>query len=80
MHIWDVMPNILYCLGLGIPRQVDGVVNEGLYTDEFMRTRGVPKMVDIDDEHYYHSDTPTSVYSDDELAELTRHLQQLGYL
>jgi len=74
VEIYDVMPTILYMLGLAIPEDVDGRVLYEVIKPEFREKKK------IQFEKARASETAERRMRDDEAEEVEKHLRGLGYL
>ncbi len=74
MNIIDSLPNILYLLGLDVPKYLDGSVREDLYEDGFVRDNE-PNYVSVDMENKEGGEP-----EDHEDEEIKDRLKNLGYL
>ncbi len=77
-RIVDVMPTILYAMGLPIPKDCDGRVLEEIFTPEYRRTHTV---VCEETEHALDAtEDRGGAYTESEEAEMQRRLRALGYM
>ena len=74
--ILDIAPTVLYLMDLPIPSYMDGRVVEEALQPDLLRTRQ-RRACDVDPTLVAE---PTAVYTDAEQAEVTRRLEELGYL
>ncbi|MBN1661792.1 MAG: alkaline phosphatase family protein [Anaerolineae bacterium] len=74
-RIVDVMPTVLYSLGLPVPRDVDGRVLEEIFEDEYREAHPVAYAEPVD----RATDSVAQVYDDQDLEEMERRLRGLGY-
>ncbi|HSJ58067.1 MAG TPA: alkaline phosphatase family protein, partial [Anaerolineae bacterium] len=74
-RIVDVMPTVLYSLGLPVPRDVDGRVLEEIFCDEYRDAHPVAHDDPVDPA----TDGAAQVYDEQDMAEMERRLRGLGY-
>lgn len=74
--ISDVSPTVLYLMGLPIPGYMDGRVMEDALAPDLLASRP-RRSCDVDP---VWEGSEGASYSDQELAEVTRRLEELGYL
>lgn len=77
LSLTDILPTILFAMGLPIPRDVDGRVLTEAFTEDFLqqntiRYTGVESALAVSD--------GVEVYSDRERAQVLAHLKGLGYI
>ena len=74
--ITDVVPTLLYWLGLPIPEDIDGAVRRDAFTAELLASRGEPRTGPPSGQ----SGGADATYSDAEAREVEQRLRDLGYL
>jgi hypothetical protein len=74
LSIIDIAPIVLYCLGLGIPENMDGTIPEEIITSDYLQNHPVLKTPDQETVH--KSDSLT----EKETRDLMDRLKGLGYL
>jgi predicted AlkP superfamily phosphohydrolase/phosphomutase len=74
----DVLPTVLFAMGLPIPSDADGRVLTEAFTDAHLGQHAV--RYDAAPPGEAGRTGPDHVYSDDEQAALVAHLQELGYI
>ena len=74
-RIVDVMPTVLYSLGLPVPRDVDGRVLEEIFSDEYRDAH----LVTYADPVEAAIAGGGQVYDDQDMEEMERRLRGLGY-
>lgn len=75
-NILDIAPTVLYLLGLGIPSYMDGRLMESAIREDWLR-ENVPL---LSDRELTSGASNQPVYTHDEQMEVTRRLEELGYL
>jgi predicted AlkP superfamily phosphohydrolase/phosphomutase len=73
--IYDLMPTILYLMGIPIPHDVDGRVLTDMISPDFVDGNEAK----FDDTQAYHG-TRADGLGEDETEQLQKHLRDLGYL
>ena len=74
----DIVPTVLYALGLPIPSYCDGRVLTEVFADDFVDSHP-PRYADIAMQRQAE-DTEESVYSEQESEQIRQRLRDLGYL
>ncbi len=74
----DIVPTILYALGLPIPDYCDGQVLADMFAGGFVNAHP-PHYTDMS-MHREPADRESSVYSEEESEQITQRLRDLGYL
>jgi len=75
IYIWDVMPTVMYLLGLPIPRGIDGRVLEEVITPEYASKHPITFSEDLEP-----AQQAEIQYSAQEQAQIEERLKSLGYL
>ena len=74
----DIVPTMLYALGLHIPEYCDGQVLTDMFTSDYAN-RHLPRYTDVNMQREL-AGKETSVYSEQESEQLVERLRGLGYL
>jgi predicted AlkP superfamily phosphohydrolase/phosphomutase len=76
-HMADLMPSLLYALGLPVPAGVDGEVHAEFFDPAWRRNHPLRRQEEVDK----HETAPVAAaYSADEEARLAERMKGLGYL
>ena len=74
----DIVPTILYAMGLAVPEELEGRVLEEVFTDQHRAANPIERVERTDRTVETGSDVPT--YSDEEEDLISKRLEDLGYL
>ena len=76
INIVDLLPTILYLMGLPVPDDLDGKIVKELFTPSFLDKNALcySKALEFEDKEAVFE------YSEDEQKEIIKHLSNLGYL
>jgi arylsulfatase A-like enzyme len=75
-RIEDLAPTLLHLSGLPVPEDMDGRVLLELFEEDFLQANPVRRIPQVQMER-----SPVEgAYSEEEEAELKRHLENLGYI
>ena len=77
---WDVFPTILHLLEQHIPNYVDGKVIEEIFDEESDIGKRKVTFENISEENQIKQNESNQLYSEEEEAEIRKHLKDLGYI
>jgi predicted AlkP superfamily phosphohydrolase/phosphomutase len=75
-HIMDIMPTVLYTMGIPIPDDIDGKVLRKIYEDSYIK-ENKPQYRKASD---YKLKEGEEVYSEEDSEKITERLKGLGYI
>jgi predicted AlkP superfamily phosphohydrolase/phosphomutase len=77
---WDIFPTILHLLEQHIPNYVDGKVIEEIFDEESNIGKRKVTFENISEENQIKQNESNESYSEEEEAEIRKHLKDLGYI